>query len=120
MKALSTAGGAFIFVTAMNAAQGMQQPYSPTMQPQYPYIPQGMPYGQPAQPYGQQGMPYGQPGMQPGMQPYQQQPMERERMAQIMQLEQQHRMAFFNNNPRASEQDWQIYWNNFRRMNNLG
>lgn len=119
MRILLTLGGTLIFVATMNIAQGMQQPYPPSMQPQQPYVPQGMPYGQPAQPYGQQGMPYGQPGMQPGMQPYRQQ-MERERMAQMMQLAQQQKMAFFNNNPRASEQDWQNYWNNFRRMNNLG
>ena len=113
MKTLLTVKGAFIFVATMNIAQGMQpQPYS-GMQPYQSQ--QGM---QP-QPYYPQGMPYGQ-GMQPGMQPYQQQQMERERMAQMMQLEQQQKMAFFNTNPRANEQDWQNYWNNFRRMNNLG
>jgi hypothetical protein len=113
MRIWPTVGSAIIFVTAISAVQGMQQPYPPTMQPQQPYIPQGippqgMPYGQPMQPYGQQGILYGQPGpqMQPPMQPYPQNP---------QMMEQQQRMMFFRTYPMANEMDW----NRYKQMNNI-
>jgi hypothetical protein len=79
----------------------------------------GMPYG--GMPYG--GSPYG--GMPQGGMPgapyggYHGNPYKKQKNPYKAQIKQQQMQLFFSQNPRASKDQWQYYWKNYKRMHGI-